>query len=162
MSVMHHCRTKSCRVCKEIIEGAGFHELDQIFISRLNCEYEAVGRFYRQDAIPSHEETQCLCENLVAIIEEWIEAEKVFPELKRDRFSRMVLRNWRDIIKVIEKRMFRNSASNNVLVRVEEVDYLHMDAMYALKIGMYLPSIDFDVAAGLGYYLSGQQSFTLP
>lgn len=131
----------------ENLDGA---ELDHLFKKLLEVELVKTTNLLQPGYKPIPEDSFCAAERLLKIIKARSEIIKKTKGADQDAFSLHVFEVWSNISKIIRRRILTAEDRNDLLIELKEIDILHTDAMYALKIGSYLPLIDFDMNAALG------------
>jgi len=134
------------------IERLDGSEVDALFAKELENELSKVREVLQRDNPPVREDSAILLDRLLSIVQFRSEFIKKVNNLDQDRFSLQVLQVYEFIAKIIRRRILSDIKTNDVLIKLEEVDLLHTDAMYCLRIGALLPLISFDLNARLGYF----------
>lgn len=57
---------------------------------------------------------------------------------------------WAVTVQLIRRRIFNNDLSGAMLIRVNEIDFMYVDAICSLRLGACLPVIDFELTADVG------------
>lgn len=134
------------------IEELDGPEIDAIFDKELEKELFKVHEVLCSENPPVRDDSAMALGRLLGIVQFRSEFIKKVTNIDQDRFSLKVLEVYDCIAKIIRRRIFSDNNTNDILIKLDEVDLLHTDAMYCLRIGALLPLISFDLNARLGYF----------
>jgi hypothetical protein len=98
--------------------------------------------------IPTPADTVALGEEIIKVVEEYLSASGDEYNLT---ISQEVVESWDTIVDLIIRRIFNDQQQGDILIDVNQIDFMHRDAASALKLGFLLPLIDFQLLVKLGY-----------